>query len=283
MNGLAEEVLYNAAELPVWKRELPVTGRSPEIDARRKRMAEEDQEQIDTCEIMGVRIAAVDMPWTLRYLSAHLDALRGRYITVANVHTTVMAYDDPAYRQVQNGAVMALPDGGPLSSLGRKRGYPQMARVAGPDLMAEVFGMKPGYSHFFYGGTVGTLEKIRANYPALQIAGMLSPPFRPLTEAEDEAVVRQINESHPDFIWVGLGAPKQENWMAVHQCKLFGVMIGVGAGFDYHAGTLSRAPAWMQEHNLEWLYRLAQNPKGLLKRYLYTNPKFIWHAQICGK
>jgi N-acetylglucosaminyldiphosphoundecaprenol N-acetyl-beta-D-mannosaminyltransferase len=246
-------------------------------------MAGEDQSQIVTCEIMGVRIAAVDMPWTLRYLSAHLDSLRGRYITVANVHTTVMAYDDPVYRQVQNGAVMALPDGGPLSSLGRRRGYFPMARVTGPDLMAEVFRMKPGYRHFFYGSTMDTLAKIRVNYPNLQIAGMHSPSFRPLTEAEDEAIVRQINESRPDFIWVGLGAPKQENWMAAHKGTVSGVMIGVGAGFDYHAGTLRRAPAWMQEHNLEWLYRLAQNPKGLLKRYLYTNPKFIWHALICGK
>lgn len=246
-------------------------------------MVNEEKSQINTCDILGMKIAAVDMPWTLDYLASHLDSLRGCYITVANVHTTVMAYDNPAYRQVQNGAVMALPDGGPLSSLGRKRGFPKMARVTGPDLMTEVFAINPGYSHFFLGGTEATLAKLKANYPDLQIAGMNSPPFRPLTEAEDEAIIRQINDSRPDFIWVGLGAPKQENWMAAHKGKLSGVMIGVGAGFDYHAGTLRRAPAWMQKLSLEWLYRLCQDPKRLLWRYLYTNLRFIWHAAIRGK
>ena len=120
-------------------------------------------------------------------------------------------------------------------------------------------------------------------YPEIQIAGMYSPPFRPLTEEEDRAIVERINETKPDFVWVGLGAPKQEKWMAAHQGKIDGLMLGVGAGFDYYAENIKRAPMWMQKHNLEWVYRLVQDPKRLFKRYWSTNTKFIWNAMIRGK
>lgn len=113
--------------------------------------------------------------------------------------------------------------------------------------------------------------------------GLDSPPFRLLTEEEDKAVIGRINETEPDFVWVGLGAPKQERWMAVHQGKIDGLMIGVGAGFDYYAENIKRAPEWMQKSNLEWFYRLMQDPKRLFKRYLNTNTKFIWNAMIRGK
>ena len=119
-------------------------------------------------------------------------------------------------------------------------------------------------------------EKFLKRYPDLKIAGMYAPPFRPLTKEEDEAVINQINAVKPDFIWVGLGAPKQENWMNFHKGRLSGIMFGVGAAFDFHAGTVKRAPRWMQEWCLEWLYRLCQDPKRLFKRYLETNTKFIW-------
>ena len=112
---------------------------------------------------------------------------------------------------------------------------------------------------------------------------MYSPPFRPLTEDENRLVVERINESKPDFVWVGLGAPKQERWMADHQGKIYGFMVGVGAGFDYLAGNISRAPAWMQKSNLEWMYRLMQDPKRLFNRYWHTNTRFIWNAYIRGK
>ena len=112
---------------------------------------------------------------------------------------------------------------------------------------------------------------------------MYSPPFRPLTEEEDEAIVAQINAGGADFVWVGLGAPKQENWMAAHQGRVHGLMVGVGAAFDYMAGNIQRAPQWMQNCNLEWLYRLLQDPKRLFKRYLVTNTKFIWNVCIRGK
>jgi N-acetylglucosaminyldiphosphoundecaprenol N-acetyl-beta-D-mannosaminyltransferase len=112
---------------------------------------------------------------------------------------------------------------------------------------------------------------------------MYSPPFRPLSEEEDAAVVKRINEIQPDFIWVGLGAPKQEKWMANHQGKVNGLMLGVGAGFDYYAENITRAPEWIQRSNLEWMFRLIQDPRRLFSRYWHTNTKFIWNAMIRGK
>ena len=144
-----------------------------------------------------------------------------------------------------------------------------------------------GYRHYFYGSTEETLEKLykalQRDYPGIQIAGMYSPPFRPLTEEENCLVVERINETQPDFVWIGLGAPKQERWMAEHQGKIKGFMVGVGAGFDYFAGNISRAPEWMQKTNLEWAYRLWQDPKRLFGRYWHTNTKFIWNAIVRGK
>lgn len=248
-----------------------------------------DKTAIPTCRILGVDIAAIDMQWLLKYLQDNLERLSGDYICVSNVHTTVTAYEDPDYRDVQNGGIMAIPDGGPLSSEGRRRGFPDMERTTGPGLMGEIFRIsaEKGYRHYFYGSTDETLEKLRtslnAEYPGIRIAGMYSPPFCPLTEAEDREIVDRINGTDPDFVWVGLGAPKQEKWMAAHQGRVTGLMIGVGAGFDYFAGNIQRAPQWMQKNNLEWLYRLMQDPKRLFGRYLNTNTKFIWHAIIRGK
>ena len=158
---------------------------------------------------------------------------------------------------------------------------PDVGRVPGPDLMPEIFRLseKEGYSHYFYGSKPETLEalkkKLIEQYPYLKIAGMYSPPFRPVTEEEDKTIIQNINEAKPDFIWVGLGAPKQEKWMAAHDGKVSGVMIGVGAGFDFHAGTIKRAPVWMQEWCMEWLFRIGQDPKRLLPRYLDTNFSFV--------
>jgi N-acetylglucosaminyldiphosphoundecaprenol N-acetyl-beta-D-mannosaminyltransferase len=147
--------------------------------------------------------------------------------------------------------------------------------------------VEKGYRHYFYGSTEETLQKLHEilerDYPGIQVVGMYSPPFRSMTEDEDKDIVKRINEAKTDFLWVGLGAPKQEKWMAAHQGKVQGLMVGVGAAFDYFAGNISRAPEWMQKNNLEWLYRLMQDPKRLLKRYLHTNPKFILYACIRGQ
>ena len=248
-----------------------------------------DKSAIPICNIMGVDIAAIDMEWLVDYLNRNVKNLSGDYICVSNVHTTVTAYENQEYCKVQNGGILAIPDGGPLSSVGQKRGFKNMKRTTGPSLMGEIFKISAaeGYRHYFYGSTDETLEKLYSVltefYPGIQIAGMYSPPFRPMTEDEDRAIVDRINETKPDFVWVGLGAPKQEKWMAAHQGRVEGLMIGVGAGFDYHAGNIERAPEWMQKSNLEWVYRLLQDPRRLFGRYWHTNTKFIWNAMVRGK
>lgn len=248
-----------------------------------------DKKRIPTCNIMGINIAAINMEWLLDYLEKNISEIKGDYICVSNVHTTVTSFEDAAYCAIQNGGLMAIPDGGPLSTVGQKRGHKNMERTTGPSLMGEIFEIsaKKGYRHYFYGSKEETLEllqkKLMEKYPEIQIAGMYSPPFRPLTEEEDKVIIERINETKPDFVWVGLGAPKQEKWMAAHQGKIDGLMLGVGAGFDYYAENIKRAPMWMQKHNLEWVYRLVQDPKRLFKRYWSTNTKFIWNAMIRGK
>lgn len=234
---------------------------------------------METCNILGVNIAVTNMKKTVRYIEDNLADLRGNYICVSNVHTTVMAFENMDYRNIQNGGALALPDGGPLSLVSRKKGYKNAERVTGPDLMGEIFSLslENGYSHYFYGSTDNTLESLNSalkeRYPNLKIIGSYSPPFKKEVSRESEQILREIGQA--DFVWVGLGAPKQEIWMNIHKNKINSLMIGVGAGFDYYAGNLKRAPIWMQKNNLEWLYRLFQDPKRLFKRYFITNIKFI--------
>ena len=236
------------------------------------------------CPILKTNICVTNMEDTLSYIEKNLEKLKGDYICVSNVHTTVMSFRDEKYRRVQNEAAMALPDGKPLSIVSKMRGFPQAERVPGPDLMPKILeiSLEKGYRHFFYGSSQETLDKLKnileEKYPGLQIAGMYSPPFRKLTQEEDREIIARINESHPDFVWVALGAPKQENWMYEHRGKINGIMIGVGAAFDFMAGTIERAPNWMQNLCLEWLFRISQDPKRLLKRYLSTNFSFLYHV-----
>ena len=248
-----------------------------------------DKSTIPTVNILGVDIAAIDMKWLLSFTKKNVKKLSGDYICVSNVHTTVTSFEDAEYREVQNGAMLAIPDGGPLSSVGRRRGAKMMERTTGPNYMDEILkiSVENRYRHFFYGSTEDTLNKMKVklekDYPGIQIVGMYSPPFRLMTEEEDKQMISEINSASPDFLWVGLGAPKQEKWMANHQGKVKGLMVGVGAAFDYFAENIKRAPNWMQRYNLEWLYRLMQDPKRLFKRYFKTNSKFIWNAVVRGK
>lgn len=236
----------------------------------------------DKCNILGVNVSAVNMEGTLKFILDNIEALKGDYICVSNVHTTIMSYEDESYRAIQNRAVMVLPDGGPLSKVGRQLGYSRMDRVTGPDLMEALFKVSDsrGFRHFFYGATDDTLNclqnSLMERYPKMVIAGVFSPPFRKMSESEDKQMTEMINGTEPDFVWVGLGAPKQERWMSEHQGHINGLMIGVGAGFDYHAGKIKRAPLWMQKHNLEWFYRLCQEPCRLFGRYFRTNLKFLY-------
>lgn len=239
--------------------------------------------ELQYCEILKTRINVTSMEDTLRYIQSRLDWLRGRYICVANVHTTVMSYENEAYRNIQNNAAMALPDGAPLSIYSQKHGFADAQRVTGPDLMLEMLKIKKDggepFRHFFYGSTQQTLdamrERIEKDYPNAEIAGMYSPPFRELSADEDAAITALINKAEPDIVWVGLGAPRQEEFMHRHQGRVNAVMIGVGAGFDYLAGNIKRAPKLMQKLSLEWLYRFMQDPRRLWKRYVTTNIKFI--------
>ena len=248
-----------------------------------------DTSSIPKCNIMKVNIAAINMEVLINFVENNLSKLKNEYICVANVHTTVMAFEDDYYKEVQNSAVLAIPDGGPLASVGRKRGYFNMQRVTGPDFMNEILKIseEKGYKHYFYGSTKETLNKLKENllknYPKLQIVGLYSPPFRELTKEEDQEIINNINKSNADFIWVALGAPKQEIWMYNHKDKVNGLMVGVGAAFDFVAGNIKRAPKWMQKLNLEWFYRLLQEPKRLFKRYWHTNSRFIYHAMIRGR
>lgn len=245
----------------------------------------DEPEALPYCTILGTKIAVTNMQDMVGYLKKYHRHLSGKYICVSNVHTTVTSYRDEEYRNIQNSAVFALPDGKPLSYVSRRRGFIQADRVAGPDLMTEIFKISAqnGYRHFFFGSTEDTLEKLKesleAKYPGISIAGMLSPKFYKHVEdipaEENDEYLRLINESEADFVWVGLGAPKQEQWMAMNQGRVKGVMLGVGAGFDFHAGTIKRAPKLLQGLYLEWFYRLLQDPKRLFKRYFSTNASFV--------
>ncbi|MCR5176840.1 MAG: WecB/TagA/CpsF family glycosyltransferase [Anaerovibrio sp.] len=238
---------------------------------------------------MGVDIAAINMEWLIDFTIKNIKDLSGDYICVSNVHTTVMAHENEEYCSIQNGGIMAVPDGGPLSSVGRKRGYVNMSRTTGPDYLSKILSISKdkGYRHYFFGSSEDTLNKlcdnVKQNYPGVIVAGVYSPPFRPLTKEENIKIIEEINNVKPDFIWVGLGAPKQEMWMAEHQGQIHGLMVGVGAAFDYVAGNIKRAPNWMQEHNLEWAYRLLQDPRRLFMRYFVTNTKFIINAILFGR
>ncbi len=231
--------------------------------------------------LFGVRFCIAKTEEAVYHVIQHLKQLKGKYICFSNVHTSVMARENRDYAQVLNGAALIFPDGEPIANLERKRGYKGASRVAGPDFMEHMFRdtMDGSVSHFFYGSTKETLEGLRRRleekYPGIDIRGMYSPPFRPLTPEEDDEDVRQINESGADLVWIGLGAPKQEKWMREHEGRINGVMLGVGAGFDFHAGTIKRAPDWMQKIGLEWLYRLFKDPKRLFRRYIVTNAKFL--------
>lgn len=241
--------------------------------------------KIEKVNILGVEIAAINMDYLVEYTKQNINKMKGKYICVANVHTTVTAYENKEYQNIQNNALLVIPDGGPLASEGRKRGHKKMFRTVGQDYMKEMF--KLNYRHYFFGSTEETLEKminsIKKDYPNINIVGSYSPSFGKISNEEDEHIINMINKTNPDFVWVGLGAPKQEEWMYNHQDIIDGLMIGVGAAFDYFAGNIKRAPILMQKLNLEWLFRLLQEPKRLFSRYLMTNTKFIWNAIIKGK
>ncbi len=232
--------------------------------------------------ILGVGISALTMRRALEVIDGWIARGERRYVCVATVHSVMEAQRDPALRAILNRSGLTTPDGMPLVWLSRRLGFPQVERVYGPDLLLALaeHGLERGYRHFFYGGAPGVAERLaarlRERFPGIRIAGAYAPPFRPLSPEEDAAVVALINRLRPDIVWVGLGCPKQERWMAEHVERLEApVLVGVGAAFDFLSGAKRQAPRWMQRHGLEWLFRLAQEPGRLWRRYLLDNPRFV--------
>lgn len=232
-------------------------------------------------DVLGTRISAINATEAAEGIEAWIRRGERRYVCVANVHSVMEAYRNPGLRQVMNGSGLTTPDGMPLVWLLKHAGYEQASRVYGPDLMLDVCqrSVALGLRHFFLGGGAGVADtmadRLQARFPGLEVAGTLSPPFRRLSQEEDEELVRTVNGAKPDIVWVGLGAPKQELWMAEHREALFApVLVGVGAAFDFHAGTVRQAPAVLQRAGLEWAYRLVKEPRRLWYRYLVYNPWF---------
>lgn len=208
----------------------------------------------------------------------------GGYVCVATVHMVMEAHDDPEFAAVVNAADLVVPDGMPLVWMQKRLGAEDASRVRGNDLMINLcrFAEDAGLSVGFYGGRQEILDAVQARaareFPELNIAYACAPPFRELSREEDAGVVAEINKGAPYILFVGLGCPKQENWMAAHKDKIGAVMIGVGAAFDFYAGNLRESPRWLSNIGLEWLFRLAMEPKRLWRRYLILNPRFMWLA-----
>lgn len=234
-----------------------------------------------TVAILGSLIDAVRWDDAVDRITRWAARRESRYVCACSVHSLVTASRDPAFREIINSADMAVPDGMPVAWLLRKAGFPQQQRVNGPDLMWRLCesAAATGQALFFYGGSSRALVQLQTRLnslmPALKIAGMNSPPYAPQSEGEDRTITALINASGAAIVFVALGCPKQEQWIAQHRGKIHAVMIGVGAALDYHAGTLKRAPRWMQESGLEWLYRLMKEPRRLWRRYLTVNAMFL--------
>jgi N-acetylglucosaminyldiphosphoundecaprenol N-acetyl-beta-D-mannosaminyltransferase len=240
--------------------------------------------------VIGAPIDSLDWSGVLARISGWATSRESRYVCICNAHSVVTSRQDQTFRKVIQQADMATPDGAPVAWLIRRLGVTNQERINGPDLMWRYCSeaAQRDESIYLYGGMPKTLEilqtKLLVQFPGLKIAGAYSPPYRQLTVEEDAAVVDAINNSGAGTVWVSLGCPKQEIWMAEHRERINAVMIGVGAAFDYHAGTIQRAPLWMQRNGLEWLHRLCSEPRRLWRRYLVTNSLFIFYAgrQLLG-
>ena len=241
------------------------------------------QEARSRFSVFGIRLDGTRFNDVVPILKALIERNRSAYVCIVNVHVLVTAVRDRRFEPVVNGSDFNFTDGMPLVWYARKRcGLKSVERVAGPSLMIRCLDAMRNYRHFFYGASEETLDRIertaRIKFPGINIVGRYAPPFRKLTSREQEDIADVINRAFPDIIWVALGAPKQEVWMKDFKNRLDrGVMIGVGAAFDYFACTSKRAPVWLRRVGLEWLCRLLYEPRRLLKRYLVTNSLFVFY------
>jgi N-acetylglucosaminyldiphosphoundecaprenol N-acetyl-beta-D-mannosaminyltransferase len=236
-----------------------------------------------SANVLGVPLALTDYEGALDWIDAAVGARRSGYVCVAATHTVVASQDDRELRAAVLGADFTVPDGQPLVWALRLLGHPLGDRVYGPDLMdrACARATRTGRRMYLYGGRsqgalVQLTRNLRLRHPGVQIVGGYVPPFRPLTREEEAAVVADIRRSGAEVVWVGIGVPKQEKWMARMSARLEGcVLVGVGAAFDFHGGLIPQAPARLQRLGLEWAFRLAHEPRRLWRRYLRYNPRFV--------
>lgn len=237
---------------------------------------------IEVLNILGVNIAVTNLSVTCQSIENWIRERRKTYVCIAPVSTIADCQSDPQYRKIINGAGMVTPDGMPLVWICRLRGKKNIQRTYGPDLMSAFcqLSQAKGYRHYFYGAAPETntrlIERLKNFFPGIRIVGNFAPSFIGVGELESEDALARINEADPDILWVGLGSPKQDYWMHLHRDKLkVPVMVGVGAAFDFIAGTKPQAPVWMRRSGLEWFFRLCCEPRRLWKRYLIGNTKFI--------
>jgi N-acetylglucosaminyldiphosphoundecaprenol N-acetyl-beta-D-mannosaminyltransferase len=231
--------------------------------------------------VLGIPVDVLCWNDALDRISHWAHRNESRFICVCDVNSITHALRNPGHREAIASADMVTPDGAPVAWLLRRKGHRDQRRISGPDLMLACCrrATEDGTPMMFYGSTPGTLlkleQRLRAIFPTINIVQSISPPFRKLSDEEDAAMVDRINASGAQIIWVGLGCPKQEAWLCSHKDRINAVMVGVGAAFDFHAGIVKRAPLWMQQHGLEWCYRILQDPKRLVRRYLVSNTIFL--------
>ncbi len=243
--------------------------------------------QHEYANVLGINVSAVDLNRTVEMADRWIAAENRGYICVTGVHGIMEAQSDPELRQILNDAFINTPDGMPMSWIGRLQGLNEMDRVFGPDLMASLcqISVERNYRHFLYGGEPGVAgllkQRLESRFPGLQIVGTYTPPFRNLTNEEEEEIICQLQELQPHILWVGLSTPKQERFMARYVDRLqVPLMVGVGAAFDYHTGRISDCSDWIKRAGLQWLHRLIQDPRRLWQRYLKNNPAFLWKISL---
>ena len=239
-------------------------------------------EGIPRVDVLGSRISLCDAAGALEEIERSINEGRGGYVCFTNAHTVIEGRRDEQFRSITNGSLLSLADGSPVYRVARRLAAGRAGHVPGPDVFAHALAHRPGRRHFLYGSTPQNLAQLRTaiarRFPDANICGALSPPFRPLTDEDRREHVRLIRDAGAEYVWVGLGAPKQERFMAqVAMDVRPAVLLGVGAAFDFHSGRVHRAPRLMRNLGLEWLHRLGQEPRRLWRRYLVTNSLFLWY------
>ena len=241
-------------------------------------------QQIQFIKVLGVLVHMVEIPDVVALMDywVQSEPQRSHHVINTGMHGVMEAHRDPKFKAVLNSADLFAPDGVLMLLLARLRGFSIKKSRTGPTLMWDFskVASEKGYKYYLYGDTEDTLWSLEARlaeaFPGLKIVGSQSPPFRPLTVEEDEAVVRSINEAQPDVLWVALGAPKQERWISDRRDRLNApVVVGVGASFKFLSGRVNRAPSWVRDHGFEWLWRLLHEPRRVWRRVLIDAPQFV--------